>query len=192
MPISTKTSLTTIKTALISVSDKSRLIEQATALSKYGVRLLSTGGTFRALSEAGLEVTEVASITGFPEMMDGRVKTLHPAIHGGLLADRDIAHHMKSMDEHNIPKIDLLIVNLYPFEETAASGADYDTCVENIDIGGPAMIRAAAKNHKHVAVCIDSVSVEKLLGDMEQQRWLYLPEIPQEIGCQSLCPYRAI
>ena len=154
MPMSTKVGLTKIQTALISVSDKSRLVDQATALSKQGVHLLSTGGTFRALQEAGLEVTEVATITGFPEMMDGRVKTLHPAIHGGLLADRDIEHHMASMDEHNIPKIDLLIVNLYPFEETVAGGADYDTCVENIDIGGPAMIRAAAKNHKHVAVCI--------------------------------------
>ena len=159
---------TKIQTALISVSDKSRLIEQATALSKWGVRLLSTGGTFRALRDAGLAVTEVASITGFPEMMDGRVKTLHPKIHGGLLADRDLDDHMAALDEHGIPKIDLLIVNLYPFEQTVASGAGYDTCVENIDIGGPAMIRAAAKNHKHVAVCVDADSVDKLLGDMGQ------------------------
>ncbi|MBL4855001.1 MAG: bifunctional phosphoribosylaminoimidazolecarboxamide formyltransferase/IMP cyclohydrolase [Robiginitomaculum sp.] len=157
-----------MQTALISVSNKSRLIDQAKALSKWGVRLLSTGGTYKALKDAGLEVTEVASITGFPEMMDGRVKTLHPKIHGGLLADRDIGHHMASLDEHDIPKIDLLVVNLYPFEETVAAGADYGTCVENIDIGGPAMIRAAAKNHKHVVVCVDADSVDKLLGDMEQ------------------------
>ena len=189
MPTCTKIDLTQIQTALISVSDKSRLIEQATALRKYGVRLLSTGGTFRALQEAGLEVTEVASVTGFPEMMDGRVKTLHPAVHGGLLADRDIAHHMESMDAHNIPKIDLLIVNLYPFEETVASsadsGADYDTCVENIDIGGPAMIRAAAKNHKHVAVCIDSASVEKLLGDMEQHGGSTCPKFRKKLAAKA-------
>lgn len=177
--------LTKIKTALISVSDKSHLIQQAKALRKYGVRLLSTGGTFRALSDAGLEVTEVASVTNFPEMMDGRVKTLHPAIHGGLLADRDIPHHMTSMDEHNIPKIDLLIVNLYPFEDTVAGGADYDTCVENIDIGGPAMIRAAAKNHKHVAVCIDSASVEKLLGDMEQHGGSTCPKFRKKLAAKA-------
>lgn len=177
--------LTPIKTALISVSDKSRLIDQATALSKHGVRLLSTGGTFRALENAGLAVTEVASITGFPEMMDGRVKTLHPAIHGGLLADRNVSHHMASMKEHNIPQIDLLIVNLYPFEETVASGADYDTCVENIDIGGPAMIRAAAKNHKHVAVCIDSASVEKLLGDMEQHGGSTCPKFRKKLAAKA-------
>lgn len=185
MPMSTKVGLTKIQTALISVSDKSRLVDQATALSKQGVRLLSTGGTFRALQEAGLEVTEVAAVTGFPEMMDGRVKTLHPAIHGGLLADRDIEHHMVSMDEHNIPKIDLLIVNLYPFEETVASGADYDTCVENIDIGGPAMIRAAAKNHKHVAVCIDADSVEKLLGDMEQHGGATCPKFRKKLAAKA-------
>ncbi len=157
-----------IQTALISVSDKSRLIDQAKALRNWGVRLLSTGGTYRTLRDAGLEVTEVASITGFPEMMNGRVKTLHPKIHGGLLADRDLGDHMAALDEHDIPKIDLLIVNLYPFEETVASGADYDTCVENIDIGGPAMIRAAAQNHKHVVVCVDAASVDKLLGDMDE------------------------
>ncbi len=177
--------LSHIQTALISVSDKSRLVEQATALKNQGVRLLSTGGTFRALLQAGLDVTEVASVTGFPEMMDGRVKTLHPAIHGGLLADRDIDHHMKSMDEHDIPKIDLLIVNLYPFEETVAGGADYDTCVENIDIGGPAMIRAAAKNHKHVAVCVDADSVDKLLGDMEQHGGATCPKFRKKLAAKA-------
>ena len=174
--------LTPIKTALISVSDKSKLLEQAKALAKFGVRLLSTGGTYKTLKAAGLEVTEVASVTGFPEMMDGRVKTLHPSIHGGLLADRDIPHHMASMEEHNIPKIDLLIVNLYPFEETVMSGAGYETCVENIDIGGPAMIRAAAKNHKHVAVCIDSASVDKLLGDMAQHGGSTCPKFRKKLA----------
>lgn len=174
--------LTPIKTALISVSDKSKLLDQAKALAEFGVRLLSTGGTYKALKAAGLEVTEVASVTGFPEMMNGRVKTLHPNIHGGLLADRDIEHHMASMKEHNIPQIDLLIVNLYPFEETVASGADYDTCVENIDIGGPAMIRAAAKNHKHVAVCIDNASVDKLLGDMAQHGGSTCPKFRRKLA----------
>ncbi len=171
-----------IKTALISVSDKSKLLEQAEALTEFGVSLLSTGGTYKALKAAGFEVTEAAAVTGFPEMMDGRVKTLHPKIHGGLLADRDIAAHMASMDKHGIPKIDLLIVNLYPFQQTVASGADYDTCVENIDIGGPAMIRAAAKNHKHVAVCIDSESVDKLLGDMAQHGGSTCPKFRKKLA----------
>ncbi|PHR92337.1 MAG: bifunctional phosphoribosylaminoimidazolecarboxamide formyltransferase/inosine monophosphate cyclohydrolase [Robiginitomaculum sp.] len=159
--------LTRVQTALISVSDKSRLLDQAKALSARGVRLISTGGTFRTLKEAGLDVTEVSAITGFPEMMDGRVKTLHPNVHGGLLADRDIEHHMVSLNDHNIPAIDLLVVNLYPFAETVAAGGDYAACVENIDIGGPAMIRAAAKNHKHVAVCVDADDVDAVLTDMD-------------------------
>lgn len=159
--------LTRIQTALISVSDKSRLLDQAKALAARNVRLISTGGTFRALQEAGLEVTEVSAITNFPEMMNGRVKTLHPGVHGGLLADRDIEHHMRSMKEHNIPAIDMLVVNLYPFAQTVAAGGDYAACVENIDIGGPAMIRAAAKNHKHVAVCIDTDDVDAVLADMD-------------------------
>ncbi|MEE9271872.1 MAG: bifunctional phosphoribosylaminoimidazolecarboxamide formyltransferase/IMP cyclohydrolase [Robiginitomaculum sp.] len=174
--------LTPIKTALISVSDKLKLLEYARALHGFNVRLLSTGGTYKALKDAGIEVEEVASITGFPEMMDGRVKTLHPSIHGGLLADRDIGHHMDSLVAHNIPKIDLLIVNLYPFEETVSSGADYDTCVENIDIGGPAMIRAAAKNHKHVSVCIDGKSVAKLLGDMAQHDGSTCPKLRKKLA----------
>ncbi len=175
----------TIQTALISVSDKSRLIDQAKSLRKWGVRLLSTGGTYKTLKDAGFEVTEVASITGFPEMMNGRVKTLHPKIHGGLLADRDNDQHMASMDAYDIPKIDLLIVNLYPFEQTVASGADYDTCVENIDIGGPAMIRAAAKNHKHVAVCVDADSVDKLLGDMEQHEGATCAKLRKKLAAKA-------
>ena len=146
---------TPIRRALISVSDKTGLEELGRGLADAGVELVSTGGTARALREAGLDVRDVAEVTGFPEMMDGRVKTLHPMVHGGLLADRSDSGHIAAMEQHGIGAIDLLVVNLYPFEATVASGADYDTCVENIDIGGPAMIRAAAKNHAHVAVVVD-------------------------------------
>ncbi len=158
-----------VRRALLSVSDKSGLVDFARTLAeKYGVEILSTGGTARALKEAGIPVVDVSEVTGFPEIMDGRVKTLHPKIHGGLLAVRGNAEHEAAMEEHGITPIDLLVVNLYPFEETVASGADYDACVENIDIGGPAMIRAAAKNHASVAVVVDPADYEKLLGDMEQ------------------------
>ncbi len=137
--------------ALLSVSDKDGLVAFATALAGLGVELVSTGGTHRTLSEAGLAVTEVAEVTRFPEMMDGRVKTLHPAVHGGLLAVRDNPEHQAALAAHGIGAIDLLVVNLYPFEETLKAGKAYDDCVENIDVGGPAMIRAAAKNHADVA-----------------------------------------
>ncbi len=158
-----------VRRALLSVSDKSGLVDFARILAeKYGVEILSTGGTARTLKEAGIPVVDVSEVTGFPEIMDGRVKTLHPKIHGGLLAVRGNAEHEAAMEAHGITPIDLLVVNLYPFEETLASGADYDTCVENIDIGGPAMIRAAAKNHASVAVVVDPADYEKLLGDMEQ------------------------
>ena len=177
--------LTPVKTALLSVSDKSRLLDQAKALTVRGVRLISTGGTYKAIKEAGMDVTEVASITGFPEMMNGRVKTLHPNVHGGLLADRDIAHHMKSMKEHNIPAIDLLVVNLYPFAETVLAGGDYNACVENIDIGGPAMIRAAAKNHKHVCVCVDADDVDAVLADMDQHDGQTSYELRQKLAHKS-------
>ena len=142
--------------ALLSVSDKTGLVEFARALAGYGVELVSTGGTRKALSEAGLAVADVSDLTGFPEMMDGRVKTLHPAVHGGLLAVRDNPEHAEAMRAHGIRPIDLLVVNLYPFEETVARGADFADCIENIDIGGPAMIRAAAKNHDDVAVVVDA------------------------------------
>lgn len=155
-----------IKRALLSVSDKTGLVELGQALAGQGVELLSTGGTAKALREAGLEVRDVADVTGFPEMMDGRVKTLHPNVHGGLLALRDNAEHVAAMDTHGIAGIDLLVVNLYPFEATVAAGADYETCVENIDIGGPAMIRAAAKNHAFVATVVDVEDYEALLAEM--------------------------
>ncbi|SFD01466.1 bifunctional phosphoribosylaminoimidazolecarboxamide formyltransferase/IMP cyclohydrolase [Tropicimonas isoalkanivorans] len=157
-----------IRRALLSVSDKEGLVDLGRALASRGVELLSTGGTAHTLRQAGLEVIDVAEVTGFPEMMDGRVKTLHPRVHGGLLALRDNDAHVAAMTEHGIGEIDLLVVNLYPFEATVAKGADYDTCIENIDIGGPAMIRAAAKNHAFVTVVVDVQDYEKLLGDMDQ------------------------
>lgn len=156
-----------IKRALISVSDKSGLIERAKKLSDMGVELLSTGGTAKALAEAGLPVKDVADVTKFPEMMDGRVKTLHPAVHGGLLHLRDNATHVSEAEAHGIEAIDLLYVNLYPFEETLARGADFDTCIENIDIGGPAMLRAAAKNAAFVTVCTDGGDLDKAIAEME-------------------------
>ncbi|NTE57571.1 bifunctional phosphoribosylaminoimidazolecarboxamide formyltransferase/IMP cyclohydrolase [Agrobacterium tumefaciens] len=144
-----------IRTALLSVSDKTDIIELATVLSKLGVRLLSTGGTAKAIADAGLPVTDVSDVTNFPEIMDGRVKTLHPNVHGGLLAIRDDVEHVEAMKAHGIEAIDLSVINLYPFEEVRAKGGDYPTTVENIDIGGPAMIRASAKNHAYVTVVTD-------------------------------------
>ncbi|KKZ88843.1 bifunctional phosphoribosylaminoimidazolecarboxamide formyltransferase/inosine monophosphate cyclohydrolase [Rhizobium phaseoli] len=144
-----------IKTALLSVFDKTGIVELAQALSERGVRLLSTGGTYKAIATAGLAVTDVSDITGFPEIMDGRVKTLHPTVHGGLLAIRDDSEHQEAMKKHGIEGIDLAVINLYPFEEVRAAGGDYPTTVENIDIGGPAMIRASAKNHAYVTILTD-------------------------------------
>ncbi|MDR7124398.1 bifunctional phosphoribosylaminoimidazolecarboxamide formyltransferase/IMP cyclohydrolase [Pseudotabrizicola sp. 4114] len=163
------TNLVPIGRALISVSDKSGLLDLARALHAMGVELISTGGTAGMLRTAGLPVRDVSEVTGFPEMMDGRVKTLHPAVHGGLLALRDDDEHLVAMAAHGIEPIDLLIVNLYPFEETVAKGADHATCIENIDIGGPAMIRAAAKNHKFVAVVTDPADYTPLLDQLKAQ-----------------------
>jgi len=161
------TDLVPVKRALLSVSDKGGLIDLGRALAARGVDLVSTGGTARALREAGLAVRDVAELTGFPEMMDGRVKTLHPMVHGGLLALRDDAGHRASMDAHGILPIDLLVVNLYPFESTVAAGGSYDECVENIDIGGPAMLRAAAKNHAWVTVITDPEDYAPLLAQLD-------------------------
>ncbi|MFD1881923.1 bifunctional phosphoribosylaminoimidazolecarboxamide formyltransferase/IMP cyclohydrolase [Paracoccus pacificus] len=152
--------------ALLSVSDKTGLIELGRALADAGVEILSTGGSAQALRDAGLAVRDVAEVTGFPEMMDGRVKTLHPMIHGGLLALRDNPDHAQAMRDHGIDGIDLLIVNLYPFEATVAKGADYATAVENIDIGGPAMIRAGAKNHGFVTVITDPATYPDLIAEL--------------------------
>lgn len=157
-----------VKTALLSVSDKSGLLDFAKALTSQGIKILSTGGTAKTLRDAGLTVTDVSDHTGFPEIMDGRVKTLHPKIHGGLLARRDDADHLNAMTSQNIEPIDLLVVNLYPFRETVARGGDYDNCVENIDIGGPAMLRAAAKNHDFVAVVTDPADYEVILKEIAE------------------------
>ena len=157
-----------IHRALISVSDKTGLTDFARVLAEHGIELISTGGTRKALADAGLKVLDVSEITGFPEMMDGRVKTLHPKVHGGLLAIRDNYEHAAAMATYGIRPIDLLVVNLYPFEETVAKGADYDTCIENIDIGGPAMIRAAAKNHGDVAVVVDAQDYAAVLDELKQ------------------------
>jgi phosphoribosylaminoimidazolecarboxamide formyltransferase / IMP cyclohydrolase len=156
-----------IRRALLSVSDKVGLVGFASGLLRHGIELVSTGGTQAALAAAGLPVRDVSSLTGFPEMMDGRLKTLHPKVHGGLLARRDDPAHRAAMQAHDIAPIDLLVVNLYPFEETVAKGAPYAECVENIDIGGPAMIRAAAKNHGDVAVVVDPDDYVPLIAELD-------------------------
>ena len=156
-----------IRRALISVSDKTGLVEAARALAAKGVELVSTGGTRAAIAAAGLAVKDVSELTGFTEMMDGRVKTLHPIVHGGLLGVRDAPSHAEAMAEHGIGGIDLLYVNLYPFEATVAAGGSYETCVENIDIGGPAMIRSAAKNHGYVAVCTEPSDLAEVIAALE-------------------------
>ncbi|HTV88933.1 MAG TPA: bifunctional phosphoribosylaminoimidazolecarboxamide formyltransferase/IMP cyclohydrolase [Stellaceae bacterium] len=155
-----------IRRALISVSDKTGLVPFARALAAHGVALVSTGGSARALAEAGLPVTEVAMLTGFPEMLDGRVKTLHPAVHGGLLARRDRPAHLAAIAAHGIAEIDLLVSNLYPFAATVAAGAGREECIENIDIGGPALIRAAAKNHDFVTVATDPADYDAILAEI--------------------------
>ncbi|HEY2051646.1 MAG TPA: bifunctional phosphoribosylaminoimidazolecarboxamide formyltransferase/IMP cyclohydrolase [Caulobacteraceae bacterium] len=156
-----------IRRALVSVSDKTGLVEAGQKLASLGVEIVSTGGTRSALIGAGLKAADISDLTGFPEMMDGRVKTLHPKVHGGLLGVRNAPAHAAAMAEHDIAPIDLLYVNLYPFEATVASGAPFDTCVENIDIGGPAMIRSAAKNHAHVAVCTAPEDLAEVLAALE-------------------------
>lgn len=160
------TNLRPVRRALLSVSDKTGLVAFARGLEAAGVALVSTGGTANAMREAGLIVQDVSEITGFPEMMDGRVKTLHPNIHGGLLALRDRQSHLAALAAHDISPIDLLVVNLYPFEETVSTGASYDECIENIDIGGPAMIRAAAKNHDGVGVVTSSDDYPAVLDEI--------------------------
>ena len=155
-----------IRRALLSVSDKSGLPDFARQLASRGVELISTGGTKAALADIGLNVRDVSDLTGFPEVMGGRVKTLHPKVHGGLLAVRDDDAHREAAEAHGIAPIDLLVVNLYPFEATVARGADYAACIENIDIGGPAMVRAAAKNHADVTVVIDPQDYGTVLTEM--------------------------
>ncbi|MFA7457294.1 MAG: bifunctional phosphoribosylaminoimidazolecarboxamide formyltransferase/IMP cyclohydrolase PurH, partial [Micavibrio sp.] len=156
-----------IKRALISVSDKSGLAAFAAALAEAGVEILSTGGTAKALKDSGVAVRDVSDHTGFPEMMDGRVKTLHPTIHGGILSVRGNPEHKRAQEEHGIGDIDLVVVNLYPFAATVARGADDESCIENIDIGGPAMVRSAAKNHASVTIVTDPQDYETVIADMK-------------------------
>ncbi|MBM7404855.1 MULTISPECIES: bifunctional phosphoribosylaminoimidazolecarboxamide formyltransferase/IMP cyclohydrolase [Sphingomonas] len=157
----------TVTRALLSVSDKSGILDLARALDRHGVELVSTGGTAKAIRDAGLPVRDISDLTGFPEMMDGRVKTLHPVVHGGLLAVRDNPEHVASMTEHGIGPIDLVVVNLYPFAQTVAKGADRDEIIENIDIGGPSMVRSAAKNHSHVAIVTDPADYAALVEELD-------------------------
>ena len=156
-----------ITRALLSVSDKSGLAELGAALARHGVELVSTGGTAKALRDAGLDVQDVSDLTGFPEMMDGRVKTLHPKVHGGLLAVRDDAAHVQAMVDHGIAAIDLVVVNLYPFAQTVAKGAARDEIIENIDIGGPSMVRSAAKNHAFVAIATDPADYATIIAELD-------------------------
>lgn len=160
-------SLVPVKRALLSVSDKTGLVDFAKALARHNIDLVSTGGTAKMIRDAGLAVKDISEITNFPEMMDGRVKTLHPKVHGGLLNVRDNAAHAAAKEEHGIADIDLVVVNLYPFEATVARGADYDTCIENIDIGGPAMIRSAAKNHKFVNIITDAADYDTVIAELD-------------------------
>ena len=158
-----------INRALLSVSDKAGLVEFASALAGHGVEIISTGGTAKALRDAGLTVMDVSEVTGFPEMMDGRVKTLHPKMHGAFLALRDNAEHVASMNEHDITPIDMVVVNLYPFEETVAKdGFSLEDAVENIDIGGPAMIRSASKNWRDVAVVTDVRLYDEIAAELTE------------------------
>jgi len=156
-----------IRRALLSVSDKTGLLDLASGLARHGVELLSTGGTAKALRDAGLAVREVAEHTGFPEMLDGRVKTLHPKIHGGLLGRRDLAEHVDAMKQHDIPPIDLVCVNLYPFAQVTARGCSLEEAIENIDIGGPSMLRSAAKNHAAVTVLVDPADYATVVAEMD-------------------------
>lgn len=171
-----------ISRALISVSDKAGLTTLGRFLADSGVEILSTGGSATALRDAGIPVTDVSDHTGFPEIMDGRVKTLHPTIHGGILARRDDPTHQDAMAKHAIAPIDLVVVNLYPFESTVAGGGDFDACIENIDIGGPALIRAAAKNHAFVTVVTDADDYETVIAEMKANGGATTPELRQRLA----------
>ena len=165
-----------IKRALLSVSDKDGLAELGQALAARGVELVSTGGTAKALRAQGLTVRDISELTDFPEMMDGRVKTLHPKVHGALLAVRDNPEHQTALKTHDIGPIDLVVVNLYPFAETLAKGADRDEIIENIDIGGPSMLRSSAKNHAYVTVVTDPADYDALLAELEQHDGAVSPD----------------
>src|SRR5438132_13093571 len=179
------TDLVPVRRALISLSDKSGLDELATGLSRHGVEIVSTGGTAARLRELGAEVRDVADLTGFPEMMDGRVKTLHPKLHGGLLGVRDNPEHASAMEKHGIAPIDLVVVNLYPFLKTVMSGADRDTIIENIDIGGPSMVRSAAKNHAHVAIVTDPSDYAALLTELDANGGATTMELRRKLAAKA-------
>ncbi|MFN4140615.1 bifunctional phosphoribosylaminoimidazolecarboxamide formyltransferase/IMP cyclohydrolase [Aestuariivirga sp.] len=174
-----------VRRALLSVSDKSGLVPFATRLTELGIELVSTGGTAKALADAGLPVTEVSSVTGFPEIMDGRVKTLHPLIHGGLLGVLSDSGHRASMERHGISPIGLLVVNLYPFEATVSRGASFADTIENIDVGGPAMIRAGAKNHASVTVVVDPSDYEHVLAELASQGNQTLPGTRRRLAAKA-------
>src|SRR6187431_412059 len=174
-----------ITRALLSVSDKSGLLDFARGLTSHGIELVSTGGTAKTLKDAGLKVMDVSELTGFPEMMDGRVKTLHPKVHGGLLAIRDNKEHAEAMKAHGIAPIDLLVVNLYPFEETVDKGAGYEDCIENIDIGGPAMIRAAAKNHDDVAVVVEAQDYQAVLDELAANNGATMLDLRKRLAAKA-------
>ena len=176
--------------ALLSVSDKTGLAGFARGLAGFGVELVSTGGTRAALADAGLPVRDVSDLTGFPELMGGRVKTLHPKVHGGLLAIRENPEHEAAMLAHGIAPIDLLVVNLYPFEATIEKGANFADCIENIDIGGPAMIRAAAKNYNDVAVVVDPGDYPKILGELMAHGGCTTRSIAPRTRAKSVCAHR--
>jgi phosphoribosylaminoimidazolecarboxamide formyltransferase / IMP cyclohydrolase len=177
--------LVPVRRALLSVSDKTGLIDFAAALAKTGVELVSTGGTAKAIAAAGIAVRDVSELTGFPEIMDGRVKTLHPSVHGALLGVRDDPEHAEAMQAHNIQPIDLVVVNLYPFEEVRQSGADYASIVENIDIGGPAMVRASAKNHAYVAIVTDPEDYASVLNALELNTGSLSYEFRQKLAAKA-------
>lgn len=176
----------TIKTALLSVSDKTDLIPFARRLDALGVRLISTGGTKKALAEADLPVTGIEEVTGFPEMMDGRVKTLHPKVHGGLLALRDKPDHAASLEEHDITPIDLVCVNLYPFERTIADPqVTTEDAIEQIDIGGPSMVRSAAKNHRYVTIVTDPKQYDLVSNELEENQGKTLLPLRQHLAAAA-------
>ncbi|HJO66913.1 MAG TPA: bifunctional phosphoribosylaminoimidazolecarboxamide formyltransferase/IMP cyclohydrolase, partial [Sphingomonas sanguinis] len=166
LPTAPSVDLVPVRRALLSVSDKTGVIDLARALAERGVDLVSTGGTAKAIRDAGLPVRDISEVTNFPEMMDGRVKTLHPMVHGGLLAVRDDPAHAAAMTEHGIGAIDLVVVNLYPFQQTVAKGAERPEIIENIDIGGPSMVRSAAKNHGYVSILTDPADYADYLADL--------------------------
>ena len=174
-----------IKNALISVSDKTGLVEFVKELFSFDIDIISTGGTAKILKEAGITVQDISDYTGFPEMMDGRVKTLHPKVHGGLLAVRDNKEHVDAMQAHDISTIDFVIVNLYPFRETVARGADFAECIENIDIGGPSMVRSAAKNHDSVSIIVDPDDYSKVIDALKENDGETTSELRRSLAARA-------